>query len=441
MDSHKKTAKNEPERPASGQPLRLAIARTSVAYWKKKVHKPMGRGGVESPHYSARIGHQKRRIRFPLYTPNKEKAATMAAHIFAYLLENGWDATLAKYKPQNQIGQQTEEKVAHTTVGALIETSRRYSTAREQSFNTYIKAFRRIVSSVMKIDHPSRASRKSERESCWQDQVDSVPLSDLTPARIQSWKKEFLEIPRDGAKERKQAIITLNSLIRNSKALFAKKLLPFLHSDLQLPSPLPFDQVSMEKPPSQRYHSQINARKILKDAHENLKNEHVEAYKILLLALICGLRVSEIDHLLWSSFNFAEMTLIIQDTQFHRLKSEDSAGVISLSGETRDIFSSYFRQATGAFVIEAKSSASPTVSTSRYRCQQHLNILKNWLRSQGVTATKPIHELRKEVGSIIASEDGIFAASRYLRHSDIRITSSIYADQKKRITPSIAEKL
>ena len=48
---------------------------------------------------------------------------------------------------------------------------------------------------------------------------------------------------------------------------------------------------------------------------------------------------------------------------------------------------------------------------------------------------KPIHTLRKEIGSIIASEHGIFAASRYLRHSDIRITSAIYADKKHTVVP------
>ncbi|HYF34186.1 MAG TPA: hypothetical protein VD994_02760, partial [Prosthecobacter sp.] len=48
----------------------------------------------------------------------------------------------------------------------------------------------------------------------------------------------------------------------------------------------------------------------------------------------------------------------------------------------------------------------------------------------GVPGHRPIHTLRKEIGSVIASRDGIFKASRYLRHSDIRITSSLYADTK-----------
>jgi hypothetical protein len=93
------------------------------------------------------------------------------------------------------------------------------------------------------------------------------------------------------------------------------------------------------------------------------------------------------------------------------------------------------------FVIESSGSVSRSPGSGSYRCQNHIDFLKAWLRDNGIVARKPIHELRKEVGSVIASEQGIFAASRYLRHSDIRITSAIYADQKKRVIPSIASRL
>ena len=441
MGRQSKTQEDQSEWPASGQPLRMAIARTSVAFWRKKVFKPMGRGGVESPHYSARIGHLKRRERFPLFTPNKEAAATKAAQIFSYLLEHGWEPTLEKYKPQRVQPAPVIENTKASTVGGLIEASRKFSTAREKSLNTYIKAFRRIVSSIMKIDHPSRKSRTANRGQTWQEQVDSVALADLTPQRIQSWKKQFLNTPRENAQLQKQAITTLNSLIRNSKALFAKKLLPFLEQEVELPSPLPFDQVTMEKSPSVRYKSKIDAKVILKNSSHELKETNPESYKILLLALVCGLRVSEIDHLLWQAFDFNNNILLIEDSKYHRLKSEDSAGEIALSNEISRVFKEYSQSSKGQFVIAENLSAQTSVTTSSYRCQKHINVLKTWLRDQGIEATKPIHELRKEVGSIIASEEGIFAASRYLRHSDIRITSSIYADQKNRITPSIAQDL
>jgi hypothetical protein len=70
-----------------------------------------------------------------------------------------------------------------------------------------------------------------------------------------------------------------------------------------------------------------------------------------------------------------------------------------------------------------------------YRCDPVFNTLIAWLRKHGVNAHMPLHTLRKEIGSIITSEHGIFEASRYLRHADIHITSAFYADKKKTITP------
>jgi len=55
----------------------------------------------------------------------------------------------------------------------------------------------------------------------------------------------------------------------------------------------------------------------------------------------------------------------------------------------------------------------------------------------GVESKRPIHELRKEVGSLIADEHGIYAASRFMRHADIRITAASYLDKKKRIVAPI----
>jgi len=45
--------------------------------------------------------------------------------------------------------------------------------------------------------------------------------------------------------------------------------------------------------------------------------------------------------------------------------------------------------------------------------------------------------MRKEIGSIIATRDGIFKASRYLRHSDIGITSKLYADVKTPVSAGL----
>jgi len=241
---------------------------------------------------------------------------------------------------------------------------------------------------------------------------------------------------------RRRAIVTVNSLIRNAKALLGKKLLPFLEQRLELSRPLPFDEVTMEKSPSLRYVSRVDPYAILAKAKRELGKQDTEAFKVMLLSLVCGLRRSEIDHLLWRSFDFTKGVLRIESTEYHELKSEDSAGEIDLDADTIALFRGYRAQnPESIFVIESPNQPRSELKARTYRCNSTFTRLIVWLREQGVEAAKPIHTMRKEIGSIIASEHGIFEASRYLRHSDIRITSAFYADKKKTVTPKAFEGL
>jgi integrase len=72
-----------------------------------------------------------------------------------------------------------------------------------------------------------------------------------------------------------------------------------------------------------------------------------------------------------------------------------------------------------------------------YRCSQHFGSLYKWLRTRGVTARKPLHELRKELGALLASNQGIFAAQAVLRHAQITTTAAYYVDKKRRITAGL----
>jgi hypothetical protein len=56
-----------------------------------------------------------------------------------------------------------------------------------------------------------------------------------------------------------------------------------------------------------------------------------------------------------------------------------------------------------------------------------------------VDANKPVHELRKEIGALIATQDGIFAAKTFLRHGDITTTARHYADHKSRISVGLGK--
>lgn len=384
----------------------------------------------DSANYSARIQAAGRREWFPLGTPNRKKAAAKAAEIYSEIQSHGFDAAVQRYKPD------AVTKPVHATVGALIEEATKLSTARRHSLDAYTKALRCIVAEIKGIKAGKNTEGKGSAHAAWRALVDAVPLADITPAEVVGWKNARLRAAESDPLAKRRTIVTVNSLMRNAKALFGKKLLPFIEQSVTIPRPLPFDGVTFEKPPSMRYVSRVDAFGIVALARQELATAEPEAFKVLLLALVCGLRRSEIDNLLWRSFDFGRKLLRVESNEFHQLKSEDSAGEIDLDDDTVALFRGYRAQHPKAvFVIESPNKPRNETKARCYRCDSTFKRVLEWLRAQGVEASKPLHTMRKEIGSIIASEHGIFEASRYLRHSDIRITSAIYADKKKAVTP------
>ncbi len=405
-------------------------SKTDARYWLEKNRLFRDR----SPDYSCRFTYKGRRERFCLKQPNKKVAASIAAEIYGHLLAHGWDETLRRYKGIGDV----EAEANETTVGQVIAASQEASTARESSFESYAKSLRKIVAEIERIGDGRKFDSKGGGTEAWRRRVDAVPISRITPERVIKWKNRRIRANSNDPASRSKAITTANSLIRNAKSIFGKRLLPYLNSQLELPSPLPFEGVSLEKSTSLRYHSTIDARALLDKAEQELRAEDAEAYKILTLALICGLRKGEIDNLLWDRFDFENATLTIESSQYHQLKSEDSSGELDLDQRTLAIFKEFRSDAPDSeFVINSPYKPASYRQSRSYRCEAIFDRLNGWLRANGVDAQKPLHTLRKEIGSIIAAQYGIFQASRYLRHSDIRITAAVYADKKQRVVPSL----
>ena len=76
-----------------------------------------------------------------------------------------------------------------------------------------------------------------------------------------------------------------------------------------------------------------------------------------------------------------------------------------------------------------------------YRCAKEFDALVKWLRAKGITSKSPLHSLRKEFGSRICGEGGIYIASVQLRHSNIGVTRDHYLDKKQRVTVNIGKML
>jgi hypothetical protein len=71
----------------------------------------------------------------------------------------------------------------------------------------------------------------------WLENVHSVKLAEVTPARVQEWKRSFLVDAGSDPLALRKARISVNSLLRQARSLFATKRIR--HLQLSLSNPLP----------------------------------------------------------------------------------------------------------------------------------------------------------------------------------------------------------
>jgi hypothetical protein len=166
-----------------------------------------------------------------------------------------------------------------------------------------------------------------------------------------------------------------------------------------------------------------------------------EEFKAYLLAAFAGLRRDENDKLQWRAFRWESGILRLEVTEHFGGKSEESVADVDLEEEVLAIFRGFHAQARGPFVIESTIPPRRTTTYRHYRAQRTFDKLCGWLRAHGVASTNPLHTLRKEFDSQVADKLGIYAASRALRHADIKITAAHYLEGKRRIVPGLGSLL
>jgi len=412
-------------------------------------------------------------MRFSLETPNKEAAARKAQAIYVSLVSKGWNETLAVYKPREA------KPAALATVGAWLQGVRSTTDYRATTFTTYGQCLRQIVAEIAGIgDQPappaavdvegerqrkerklsvlSRFDYRGGGREAWRAKVDGQSLAVLTPETVQRWRMAYVERAGTAPDARRRAENSAVSLLRNARALFSVKARAYAAKTLTLPDPLPFADVKLEKRGSTRYQSKIDAASLITAARAELTGE---PFKIFCLGLLCGLRKKEIDALLWRQVDFQSGQIRIEATEHFQPKSEDSIGSVDLDPELIELLRGWKVKAeqaktakplpgkpgkaktAGEFVIESTRDPRYERSRANYRADAHFDTLYNWLRKKGISARKPLHELRKELGALLASQEGIFAAQRVLRHAQISTTAAYYADKKRRITAGLGSLL
>ena len=324
------------------------------------------------------------------------------------------------------------------TVGDFVAELEGKAEIEPRTLRGYSGAFRKIVADAFKIDGGKEKFdyRKGGRQR-WIERIDRVKLAAVTPDVIRKWKREFLARAEDPIR-RRSASVSFNSIMRCAKSLFSPDLVKRL-SKVPLS---PFAGVKFEPKQSMRYRSTINAKELMRDAQAELAHDDPPSFLVFLLALTCGLRKLEIDRLEWSAFQWDEGVVRIEPTEYFDVKTEHSIGDVALDTEIIEIMRGHYAKARSNFVIESSSLLNKKHATRQhYRAQKVFKRLNAWLRKHGVTSQKPLHELRKECGSLVNRKHGLTAAKDVLRHGDIATTAGHYIDRQHRATSGLGSLL
>jgi len=440
--------RSAPEDKAKGDATKSNLRnfpKTDVRYWKDALTRTKWEsedGDGEAKTFSVQIQYQHRRVRFPLRQSSEHAAASLARDIYLFLLANGWEATLTRFKPDAV----PTKKVP--TVGEYLTAARAVSGIRASTFETYCVKLRTVTAGVCNVETGvKRYGKKGAAE--WREKVEAVKLSRLTPENVQKWAVGYLGEAGDDPAKQQSRKTSLNSVLRAARCLFVPRILRHL-SHLSLPSPLPFEGVETPKVGRKRYVSRFSpailyakAEQELRDAvgGDDAEDKH-EAFMILTLALFAGLRRDEIDTLTWGQIDWAGNRLVIETNEHTATKSANSEAAVSLPADVLATLKERHKAAKSEFVIASDIAPRPgAYRYHHYRCNRLFDVLTVWLRNNGVKERTPLHTLRKEFGSFVARKYGIFAASEALRHGDIRLTRDYYLAADTRATFSPADLL
>jgi integrase len=329
------------------------------------------------------------------------------------------------------------------TVGEFLDQVKAVSGLKPVTFEIYAKKFRSLVAGVSKIDGgKAKHDYVNGGHKAWLDKICAVRLDKLTPERINEWKVRELKAASSNPLKLKRASVTARSILLSSKALFTPDIRK--HLTLRLPAPLPFEGVTLPEAGKSRYKSEINPAVLLTAARRELAegihdesqppNPRPELFKIVLLALGAGLRRDEIDKLQWKQIQWHRNTIRVETTEHGSTKSADSEADVDVDPGLLEILRTYLpKPGKGSpFVIESPVAPRPEATRNHhYRCNRLFKELIEWLRGKGLTARNALHALRKEFGSQICAQAGIYAASVALRHSSINLTREFYIDKKQ----------
>jgi integrase len=408
--------------------VQARFPKTDARYWKDRLFRnsyTKGNERGETVTWCVKIGHLKHRETFNMQTSNAAAASSKAAGIYRRILAEGWAPVLAELKPRSP-----KKKVV--TVGDFIELIAKHpGDARPATFTQYLRCLRRLAADIAGVDRDGvgKFDHYNGLSDAWRAKVDSVKMSVLTPGSIRLWMSACLAGDLDPV-ELQRRKITVNAVVVKVKALWSPRRLKLIPDDEvreEVAGLNPTVGVDLFDEPDLSYRAKFDPATLLADAQTELATRST-LWMAFALLLFGGLRRRELDTLLWSSVDTKRGIINVEPNPHFQPKSATSIRQINVPPELQTLLHQWRASDPKARFVIPSTKLAPKATEREYRCQRVFDELIVWLRSKGVEGNKPIHTLRKAAGNLVNEHFGLLAASRFLGHSDTRITGRFYAD-------------
>ena len=421
----------------------------TAAYWQQKVFREEKRDTQDdspkqnpnwvSAHYYVRMQVGSERRKFRLKSTTAEEAGKESAKLYREISANGWPAKKVRKSPVS-IKATNEPNQPEGSVGTWIALATKQTKVRKETIKKYAESLRTIVGDILGIS----GSRKIEIRR----QIEEFLLDDLTNDKIRAWILKRTDAKGKDVSQIRRSNNTARTLLVNARSLFT----PTLQEEMGI-SPNnfrnPFQNIKLPRKSTTRYTSKFDARLLLDRAANDLgegdaggnSSSKFEQWKILYLALVAGLRYREIDNLRKQDVSPSTRKISVVPHGKYAPKTLASEADVTVSEGAAKVLEQMQARTKGDWFVTKAESIKP----SSYRTGAHHDKLLAWLRNyeeRGIKPLadvhKPLHELRKEAGTLVNSQHGLNEAKNFLRHSDISTTAAYYVGSKGEITTGLS---
>lgn len=440
----KRQANDKPGR--LGSALRKRSGENTIAFWRSRLFRNSytAKDGSlrEIPEWYVRLRFAGTTKRVRLKTADREQAAEQARALNLRLQTEGWSAVLegqARLPPSPAID---EICAAYSEMAPTLP-----SPPRPISILNYVRCLRQF------------AQLAGARQ-----------LREFTPESIEKARERYRENGRKAERPEHSVKNSFAKIIRNAAAIFSRgardafarrglslernpfdgikrqqeirrfrPLAPALLQRIMLEAPKLLSGVPSANDPTKTPFAKAHLKRVGRFPQWrtiDFRKPQPDAYAALLLAFGCGMRAKEIDWARWdwiSEHGGRTFIEIPAAGGLGRFVSKSGDGrTIPLQPEVLEELRKV-RQEFSVFIIGGKEPDRNTKVANglEYRSPETFRAVNLWLRQQGVEEGNPrghpLHTLRKQYGSHVATNFGLFHAQVILGHSDPKITRDYYA--------------